>query len=313
VLNLNYLEVTVKTTEEIYESVANLFWEMGAGGVVIEDPRVFLKNIEENNWDTWEMPENVLEVEKIIIKGYFAIDAKLVETMALFKKNVEEIKHHFLDGKIEITETEIAAENWSTSWMKYYKPEKIGNRVVVKPTWEEYLSQQGDVIVELDPGMAFGTGNHPTTAMCIRALEEYVYPGCHVLDVGTGSGILAVVAAKLGAGKVIAIDRDPVSIDVSRENIAINNVSDKVTLIQGDLAGTLNEKFDVIVSNIIADVIIKLVPQAAQITKCNSLFISSGIIKERLEEVIDALENSMFVIEKTLEEGEWVTVIARRC
>lgn len=309
---MNYLEVTVTTTEEMSESLANLFWELGAGGVVIEDPKAMRQNISDHNWDAWDIPQALLDAEDMELKGYFPIDTRLVEVMAAFKQSTEEIKHLFPGGKIEITETEVAAENWATSWKAYYKPEKIGGRVVIKPSWETYQGQKGDVIVEMDPGMAFGTGNHPTTAMCIRALEEYIFPRCRVLDIGTGSGILSVTAAKLGAGKVLAVDHDPVSIDATRENIALNGVGDRVSVVQGDLASGIEEKADVIVANIIADVIIRLIPQTIPLLDKNAVFVASGIIKERLTDVEDVLKQNLFFIEKVLHEGEWAVVIARR-
>lgn len=309
---MNYLEVTITTTEEMSESLANLFWELGAGGVVIEDPRVLRQHFEDQTWDYWEIPEELLEAENIELKGYFPIDSRLVETMAALRDRTEEIKHLFPGGRVEITETEVAAENWATSWKAFYKPEKIGVRVVIKPSWEDYQEQKDDVVVEMDPGMAFGTGNHPTTAMCIRALEEYVFPQCRVLDVGTGSGILAVTAAKLGAGKVLAVDHDPISIDATRQNIDLNRVEDQVSVLQEDLVSGIEEKVDIIVANIIADVIIKLIPQALPLLDKNSILIASGIIKERQSEVEEVFRHHAFSIEKTLQEGEWVALIARR-
>ena len=309
---MNYLEVTVKTTEEIYESVANLFWEAGAGGVVIEDPRVIRNHIAEDNWDAWEFPEELLEQEEIIIKGYFSVDASLVETVAKFKEHIEALIKHFPDGRVEITETEVATENWATSWKAFYRVEKVGAKVVVKPSWEQYDRKPEDVVVELDPGMAFGTGNHPTTVMCIRALEEIVFPDCRVLDIGTGSGVLAITAAKLGAGQIIAIDQDPVSIDAARENVEINDVGDRVKVQQGDLASDIKEKADIIIANIIADVIIKLTPQAASLIESQGAYISSGIIKDRLPDVLEALKANSFLVERTFYEGEWAAVLARR-
>ncbi|MGI6065137.1 MAG: 50S ribosomal protein L11 methyltransferase [Bacillota bacterium] len=309
---MNYLEVTVKTTEEIYESVANLFWESGAGGVVIEDPRVILTHIAEDNWDAWEFPEELLEQEGIVIKGYLPLDASLVETVGKLKERIEGLKKHFPEGRIEITETEVAGENWATSWKAFYQVEKVGTKVVIKPSWEEYNRNPEDVVVELDPGMAFGTGTHPTTVMCIGALEKNVFSGCRVLDVGTGSGVLAITAAKLGAGQVVAVDQDPVSIDAARQNVLLNNVGDRVTVQQGDLASSIKEKADIVIANIIADVIIKLAPQAAALTEPSAVFISSGIIKDRLSEVLEALKANSFQVENTIYEGEWVAIIARR-
>ncbi|MGI6686258.1 MAG: 50S ribosomal protein L11 methyltransferase [Bacillota bacterium] len=309
---MNYLEVTITTTEEMSESLANMFWELGAGGVVIEDPRVLRQHIENQTWDYWEIPQELLDAENIVLKGYFPVDSRLVETMALLKDRTEEIIHLFPGGRVEITETEVTAENWATSWKAFYKPEKIGERVVVKPSWEEYQVQKDDVMVEMDPGMAFGTGNHPTTAMCIRALEEYIFPKCRVLDIGTGSGILAVTAAKLGAEKVLAVDHDPVSIDATWQNINLNKVQGQVSVFQGDLVTGIEEKVDIIVANIIADVIIRLIPHTHSLLDKNSIFIASGIIKERLPEVENVFHENSFVIEKVLYEEEWVALIARR-
>lgn len=309
---MEYLEVSVITTKDIYESVANLFWELGAGGVAVEDPSIITHHIEQGSWDAWEFPEKLLKSSNIVVKGYFAKDINLNKKLITFKESIEEFKLQFVGGQIEVSEAEVAEEDWATSWKEYYKPEKIGEKVVIKPSWEEYQANTGEIVVELDPGMAFGTGNHPTTAMCIKALEYSIFPGCKVLDVGTGSGVLAITATKLGAKQVLAIDNDPVSIDAAKENVHINSADDKVTVALGDLAKGVHEKADIVVANIIADIIIKLVPQVVGVTEKGSIFISSGIIKERLNDVVAAIEQSPFRIEKILEEGEWAAVIARK-
>ena len=309
---MNYLEVTVRTAEEASESVANLFWEANAGGVVIEDPSVIRRHIEDDGWDAWEIPEEILRQEDVVIKGYFPVDAGLLNTMSEFKLQLEAVAQQYPDGRISITETEVAAEDWATTWKAFFKTEKIGTRLVIKPSWEKYTANAGEVVVELDPGMAFGTGSHATTAMCIRALEKTVFPGCRVLDVGTGSGVLAVSAAKLGAAQVLALDLDPVSIDAAKENVTVNGVEDQVTVRQGDLLSGVSGEFDGIVANIIADVIIRLAPQAAGILQAGGFLIASGIIRERLADVVQALPLHGFKVEEITEEGEWAALIARR-
>lgn len=309
---MNYLEVTVRTAEEVAESVANLFWEADAGGVVIEDPSVIRRHIEDDGWDAWEIPEEILRQEDVVIKGYFPVDAGLVNTMVDFKLRLEDIARLFPDGRISITETEVAAEDWATTWKAFFKTEKIGTRLVIKPSWEKYQPAEGEVVVELDPGMAFGTGSHATTAMCIRALEKVVFPGCRVLDVGTGSGVLAVSAAKLGAGQVLALDLDPVSIDAAKDNVLQNGVERQVTVSQGDLLSGVSGEYDGIVANIIADVIIRLAPQAAGILRAGGFLIASGIIRERLGDVVQGLQSNGFQVEEITEEGEWAAMIARR-
>jgi len=309
---MNYLEVTVHATEEIAEGVANLFWEAGAGGVVIEDPQVIRRHIEDDGWDAWEIPEEILRQEDVAVKGYFPVDSRLVSTMADFKARLEEIAALFPDSQTKITETEVAAENWATSWKAYFKTEKIGSRLVIKPSWEAYQAAADEVVVELDPGMAFGTGSHATTAMCIRALEKTVFPGCRLLDVGTGSGVLAVSAAKLGAGQVLALDLDPVSIDAARDNVRQNGVEALVEVRQGDLLTGVSGQYDGIVANIIADVILRLLPQTATILKSGGFFIASGVIRDRLADVVAGLEANGYRLEEVTEEGEWAALIARR-
>lgn len=195
---------------------------------------------------------------------------------------------------------------------KYYKPLKIGERIIIKPTWEDYDQEPNDIVIELDPGMAFGTGTHETTEMCAEALESFVKPGDHIYDIGCGSGILSIVAAKLGAEKVTAIDIDPVCIDVSNENIKINHVEDRVQAHQGDLFNVVSDEVDLIVSNIIAEVIAGMVKDLNKYLKDGGIFITSGIILSKVELVENALRDNNFEIIETKRLREWACIIARK-
>lgn len=164
---------------------------------------------------------------------------------------------------------------------------KIGDRIVVKPSWEEYTPVNDEIVIELDPGMAFGTGTHATTSMCIQLLEEYVKPGMKVFDVGTGSGILAIAAAKLGAGEIQAADYDPVAVEVAQENIAANNEDGHIAIFQSDLLKNMTGTADVIIANIIADIIIRMFDDVDTKLNPHGVILTSGIIADRIPEVIE--------------------------
>ena len=187
---------------------------------------------------------------------------------------------------------------------------RIGRRIIIKPTWEDYQASAGDIIVEMDPGMAFGTGTHETTKMCVEALETYMQGGEAVVDVGTGSGILGITAAKLGAREVLAVDLDPVAVDSARINLAYNHLSN-MTVKQGNLLDVVSEPADVVIANIIADVIIILLGDIKRILLPGGLFIASGIIDLRLEDVLAALEKAGMEVLEVKRENDWCCTVAR--
>ncbi|VFU19654.1 ribosomal protein L11 methyltransferase (fragment) [anaerobic digester metagenome] len=183
---------------------------------------------------------------------------------------------------------------------------------MVRPSWEDYRAVEGELVIELDPGMAFGCGTHPTTSLCLKLLENYIRGGERIYDVGTGSGILAVAAAALGAGRVVAVDLDPVACRAAAENVARNRVEGIVRVVQGNLLDNLNGGADLVVANIIAGVIISLAPDAAAALVPGGFLIASGIIRHRAEEVRDALEEAGLTPWEQLEEGEWTAIVAKK-
>ena len=207
---------------------------------------------------------------------------------------------------------DIIDEDWAENWKSQYKPFRLGSHFVVKPTWEHYLPKEGDQILEIDPGMAFGTGTHETTGMCVAMAEQYVKPGDRVIDVGTGTGILAIAAAYMGARDVLAIDIDPVAVRVARDNIVLNGLADKITAREGDLLEAVDEVADVVIANIIADVICMLAEPVKAHIKKNGLFICSGIARERQDEVISALNAAGYQDLDVRNQGEWAAICARR-
>lgn len=205
----------------------------------------------------------------------------------------------------QISLTGVSEEDWADSWKKYYKPIKTGDRVVIVPVWETYEPSPDEVVVLMDPGMAFGTGSHETTRLCASMLEKYIHGGENVLDVGCGSGILAITAAKLGASHAFACDIDPQSVKVARENVVLNNTPQVECEVSDLLRNVPSGTYDVICANIVADIIIRLAPDAPRFMNEDTVMIVSGIILERANEVKDVLLNNGYEIISEMTENGW--------
>ena len=212
----------------------------------------------------------------------------------------------------ELLTARVQDEDWANSWKKYFHTDKVGERVVIQPSWEEYEPQPDEVVLRLDPGAAFGTGTHPTTSMCLRAMEKLVKPGMTVFDVGTGSGVLAIAAAKLGAGMVRAVDYDTTAVRVARENIEANGVSDVVSTAESDLFSALPGKAALVTANLIADLVIRLLPELDAHLETGGALLASGIIESRAQEVREAAETAGFFVDEDHEEKEWHAMVIRR-
>lgn len=313
---MNWIEATIFTTSEAIEVVSGFLYELGITGLLIEDS-VDMAKFLQNNDKSWDyIDEELMKKldEESCIKFYVSDDIQGKEKLALVTNSISQLRHMKCEidlGKLEIKLVNISEEDWANNWKKYYKPLKIGDKIIIKPTWEEYISDEEDLVIEMDPGMAFGTGTHETTSMCIELLQKYINPNDIVLDIGCGSGILGITSAMLGASKVIGVDFDSVSISVAKNNVDKNNLNDKVEILCGDLMDVVNEKGNIIVANIIADVIIKLSEDVPKFSVPNTVFIASGIIKERLDDVKYVLSKNPFEIVEILIKGEWVAIVAR--
>ncbi|WP_419726566.1 50S ribosomal protein L11 methyltransferase [Terrisporobacter petrolearius] len=311
---MNWTEVTVKTTTEAVEAISNILLEERCGGVMIEDPKDFLfQKKNELDWDYVEEEVfNKSNQDGVLIKTYIPEERNVLELVETIKAKISLLPSYGLDiGEGTVSLSDVNESDWANEWKKYYKPTKIGKKIVVKPTWEDYDKQEGDLIIELDPGMAFGTGTHETTSMCIRELEKYVDESKRVFDIGCGSGILAIAAAKLGAKEVVAGDLDEVAVKVSRENCELNNVLDKVVVKHGSLFEVVEGKADVIVANIIADIIKILANDVSKFLSEDGVFISSGIIHAKIDEVVEALQKNGFEIVEIVKLGEWSAIVSK--
>lgn len=311
-MNGEWIEIKVITTSEGVEPVTGIFYCYDVKGVAIEDPNDILDR--PSGPFTWDYADfNIFEYGKdaAIVKAYFSKDDDLEVIKNEINQKLDELRELGINiGKGEIILNKVNEEDWATAWKKYYKTTKVGNKVVIKPKWEEYTPKSDEVIVELDPGMAFGTGTHETTSMCIELIEKYISEKDRVFDIGTGSGILSIVASKLGAAEVIGVDLDEVAVDAARLNVEYNNV-DNVHIIHGNLVDVVEGKANLIVANIIADVVAYLSTFIKNYIMENGVFISSGIIKDRKDEIVNILKENNFEIVEVKEKGEWVAIVAK--
>lgn len=310
---MKWHEIKIKTTSDLVEEMSNILYDAGVGGVVIEDPNdINLFNKDETSWDYFDEEIFNFEYEGAIVKGYLPDSEDLLDKIKFIKESVHNIviDSENKDGEI-VTIAEVYEEDWANAWKQYYKPKKISEKIVVKPTWEEYEAQEGEEIIELDPGMAFGTGTHETTMMCINLLEDYVNRNSIVYDIGCGSGILSIAAAKLGAKKVVGVDLDEVAVKVSKENVKVNSVESIVDIRHGNLMEVVEGKADIIIANIIAEVIKILSRDIKKFMKPDSLFIASGIILDKIDEVANELQVNDLEIITIKKQGEWSAIVSK--
>lgn len=320
---MNWLEICVSVDVEGVEAVGALFREHVHGGVMIEEDITFFSD-----------QEYQVNVDKPVnVKGYLPLHDETTAASSLEKvRRIEEALWHLglLRPVGPLQTKEVAEEDWQESWKQFFHVHRIGRRIVVRPSWQRYVAAPGDVVVDVDPGMAFGTGLHPTTQMCLIELEERTAPGISVLDLGTGSGILAIAAAKLGADRVLALDVDPMAVGVARKNVDLNRIGHSVQVLEGSLPlgrGSAEDSlawhieddsqdgrvhFDLVVANIIASVIADLSGEIEQVLRPSGLLIASGILAEKVKEVEERLAASGLELASRREVGDWVALVARK-
>lgn len=311
---MKWIEVVVKTSQENEDIVSDVLYQAGAQGLAIEDPNDILElSQNQEEWDFFDINISEEDLGNIIIKAYYSESSDIKSIIDFIREKIENNSQKG-EGKSygKIVLNKVDEKDWSESWKKYYKPKRIGKRIIIKPSWEDFKCNANDLIVELDPGMAFGTGTHETTIMCTEAIESYMKPGDKVYDVGCGSGILSIVAAKLGASKVLGIDMDPNSVRISKENIIRNGVDDTVDILEGNLLDLISEKANVIVSNIIAEIIVGMSLDIKEKLTDNGIFIASGIILDKIDLVKNALLSHDFKIIETKIMNEWACIVASR-
>jgi len=284
------------------ELIVSIFDDLGLKGVVIENP--------DDGLESAPAPARSKRMDHTVT-GYFPANASGNKQRLMLESALKDLE--LFQGINTVVEyRDIDEEDWAESWKAFFWPEKISDRLVVKPTWREYTPGPGDMVIEIDPGMAFGTGTHPTTTLCIQLLEQLMIPGKSILDVGTGSGILLIAAAKLGASSGIGVDNDYLATRVARSNLRVNHLAPRrFSVAVGNLIDPVHGRFDLVTANILTDVILKLLPSLHRVLKPGGLFICSGIIEAYGQKVASRLKAIGFQLVKKRYQGDWVCIAAR--
>lgn len=311
---MKWSEICIHTTEDAVEPVTGILYEAGAGGVAIEDATDLHRN-DQSGGTVYDLDPDDYPEEGVNVKAYLPLNSFLGETVGEIRQSLEHLESYgFNSGDHKVTISEHNEEEWAATWKKYYRPAKVGRKFIISPAWIDYpATKDGRQTIELDPGMAFGTGTHPTTVLCIEALEKYVKPGCRVLDVGTGSGVLSIAAAKLGAGSVLGLDLDDAAVQSARLNVKLNHVESAVSVKKNDLAGGIRQKYDLIVGNLLAELVIRLASEnIVQNLADNGVLIVSGLIQTKRDQVRAALESGHMAVSGEARSGDWVALVARK-
>lgn len=319
---MNYIEIRIETAVDGIEPVLGALLGLGITDTVVEDPRdvdALINKEHDYDWDY--LDDEILEMKNEIPSVTIYLEdteenrrltGQVEETITALKASADAGDYEAIDfGTLATTIKMEDDSRWKDKWKEYFKPSKVGEKIVVKPTWEEYESAPEDLVIEIDPGVAFGTGTHETTSLCIKMLEKYTKSGDQVLDVGCGSGILAIAAALLGAGEVLGIEIDPVAVEVGKENVELNNVGNIVKVQYGDLTKGIDYSADVVVANLMADLVMMLSESVKKHMKENAVFISSGILVEKRDKVAEHLKSQGFTIEEIREDGMWCCIVAK--
>lgn len=308
---MKFIEFTVRTTSEGSEAVADVLWRYTVYGVAISDVKDVIA-LQKNKSKYWDYIDDGLKnaPADVLVKSFIPVgDAE--STLPKIRADLDEAKKNgegFLDfGALETSCREVEGDEWIEIWKEHFRPIKLGG-VVVCPEWIEYDKKEGEEVVLLDSNMAFGTGEHETTAMCVGLLQKYLKRGGVCIDVGCGSGILGISAVKLGAERAYLTDIDPVAVDSAKHNADINGVSGKVTVMRSDLLGDSSVKGDIMLANITAEILVGLAPSILKNLKAGGTLILSGIIESRLDAVLTAFGAQGLRLKETLREGEWIAL-----
>ena len=311
---MEWIELIIHTTTAGTDRVSEVLMDAGASGTMIEDRSDVPDPAKPHG--IWEIIDpKLLESmpEDVLVHAWFEENASLPSLLDGIKGRLAELSSSDDGmGTLLLDMRSVNDQIWTDVWKKYFKPFHAGTHLVVKPTWEPYDPGPEDKIIEIDPGMAFGSGTHETTGMCLSLLEEVITGGEEVIDVGTGSGILAIGAALLGAGHVLAVDIDPDAVRVAEENVRHNHVETSVSVQQGDLLKRVSAECDICVANIISDVIIAFAAPLMSHIRPGGLFICSGIVSMRSDEVQQALTDAGYEILRKETRGEWTAFLSRR-
>ena len=309
---MKWIEVSVSTTHGASEAIAEKLLNMGANGTEMVDPAAFRQALENNKYLDYA-DDGFLDKygTDVIVRAYFSDELDPIIISNELKQTLDNLSNYINIGSGEIKYALRDDSEWKESWKQYFKPFNFTDRIVIKPSWEEYIPQEDEMVIEMDPGMAFGTGTHETTRMCALLGEKFLRKNDRVLDLGCGTAVLALLAAKLGASSVLAVDIDEAAVKTARQNIKNNGEINKIQVMQGTLNEVPEEPYDLTFINIIADVIIEISKDIKKYVKSGTIIILSGIIKERKAEVKNNYSDLGFILIDELSMGEWEAMVFR--
>lgn len=320
---MDWIKATIYTTSEGIEPVSGRLYQLGITGLEIDDEQDF-KDFLENNRQYWDYVDEDLIKEKegeTRVSVYVSDNPSGYEMLTAIKGTLAELRALDEDktfGRLEIETLTLNEEDWENNWKKYFHPMEIGEKILIKPEWEELTVDIDRIVFNINPGMTFGTGSHYTTQLCIENLEKYLHSGDRMLDLGCGSGILSIIALLLGASEATAVDIDPNAVDIAYENADRNHVDkEKYHVYSGNiltdtaLQEKISGKYEVVASNIVADVIIGLAPMVRQYMKEGGIWITSGIIEDRVEDVRAAMAENGFEVIELRQRKDWVSIVCR--
>ena len=309
----NWVEITIHTTNEASEIVESILLDYGSTGVAIEDPTTLEENLHDDFGTIVELSPTDYPEVGVVVKGYINELNFDDETFNRFKDELVQLGKNINIGEFfKIETTTIKDSDWENSWKDYFDILNIGEKFVIVPTWREYENNENKYVINIDPGMAFGTGGHETTSLCIKNLEKYVKPHDNIIDVGCGSGILSIAASYLTDGEIKAVDLDKLAVDVSRENFALNNLENRIVVEEASLLTKETKKYNVIVANILAHIIELMLDDAYNLLEDGGYYITSGIIKDKKDELLEKMLERGFKLVEETSDNEWYSFVVTK-
>ncbi len=311
---MQWVEIKIRTKYAVADVVGDVFYSHGVDGLVYEDTTTVIELRHEVSWDYSDIPVVDTELVDVNILAYLPLTDHVLADIEDIRAQIEVLRDAGLDiGSGKITYQILDENDWQHNWKAFFKPLRVGHKLVVCPVWEDHTVYDEDVVVRIDPGLAFGTGSHTTTQHALTLLERYLQPVSKVLDIGCGSGILSIAAAKLGASSVMACDIDDQAVTMTEENIAYNDIPEEtITAIKADLLSGLDFKADLVIANITAPILKRLIPDLYSVQDCGGIFICAGILDEYEVIVQKELIANGYIIVDRLIDKDWVGLAARR-
>lgn len=300
-----WLKVELSVSPVLADALSNFLTEIGAQGVYQEEPE---------SPATGDFGETS---RKEVLKAFLPFDIRLEHRIASLKTYLDSLIYLFPEiEELGLSTEEVADQDWGEEWKKYFKPLRVSKNIIIKPTWERYTPGGRDIVIEIDPGMAFGTGQHPSTRMCLEAIEDIIFKdrlikNWRVLDVGTGTGILGIACAKLGAEKVVCVDIDKKAVEIARENVAINHLGNTVEVINRDVSA-INEPFDIIVANLTAKILIRLRAHLMSLIEGAGYLVISGIIEQNKSDIESHFLSEKLTLHRVIAEKEWFCYVLQK-